>query len=158
MWMNEVTKTWLDQLRHWRTEYFQLHVVQLGKWDYRQEPSSSTIFSPRFARVNLDLPTHVAGWSWHRVDTLCFPCHGNEPIQVKPTDFTFSISGAHKNKGKKFPKQYWLPHFCCLVAFVGFCRTRTTRISYSCLLSLVNWLFLQKPVKSGNLNHLKKLF
>ena len=27
---------------------------------------------------------YVAGWSWHRADTVCFTCHGSGPIWVNP--------------------------------------------------------------------------
>ena len=33
----------------------------------------------KFVRVNLNWTTYVAGWSWHRADTVCLACHGSGP-------------------------------------------------------------------------------
>ena len=33
---------------------------------------------------NAFLPIYVAGWSWHRVDIVCFACHSMGPIYVNP--------------------------------------------------------------------------
>ena len=34
--------------------------------------------------LNLDWPTYVAGWSWHRADNVCLTCHASGPIWVNP--------------------------------------------------------------------------
>ena len=36
-------------------------------------PVSNTVDYQNLARVNRIWPTYVAGWSWHRADTVCLP-------------------------------------------------------------------------------------
>ena len=72
------------------------------------EPISWSTLERLLARANAFWPTYVAGWSWHRADTVCFVCRSSGQNSVNHGEILLEYGTVSSTTKRKWRIWIWM--------------------------------------------------